>query len=196
MKELRKALNELAKHNSQVRQVEYERALKALKEEKKRAIAEADAERVVEIDDQLDLVKEQQRQLHAQPVQQIRDEVAQEHPVFASWKNRNGWYENDVAMRGWADARGIQLANEGRSPNEVLQQIEKEVKDRFKEKFHNPNRDRASAVEGNASRAAGRSKDADIELTDVEKTIMKTLVDGGHLTKEEYIAQLKAVKNK
>ncbi len=194
MKELKKALNELAKHNSQVRQVEYERALKQLKEEKKRAIAEADAERVVEIDDQLDLVKEQQRQLRNEPVQQIAQDVAQEHPVFASWKGRNGWYETDVAMRGWADARGVQLAQEGKAPNEVLTQLEKEVKDRFKEKFHNSNRDRPAAVEGNTPR--GRTKEADIELSDVEKTVMKTLVDGGHITKEEYLRQLKDIKSR
>ena len=35
MKELRKALNELAKHNANVRKVEYERAVQSLKAEKK-----------------------------------------------------------------------------------------------------------------------------------------------------------------
>jgi hypothetical protein len=195
MKELRKALNELAKHNAKVREVEYDRALKALKSEKKAALAEADADRVIEIDDQIDLVKDQQRQLQAQQVQQVQQTAAQEiHPELKNWMGRNGWYESNRSMRAWADARGIELAEAGQSPTDVLKTLEKEVKDRFKEKFHNPNRDRAGAVEGNVPR--GNTKGADFELSDVEKTIMKTLVDGGHITKEEYIKQLKAVKER
>lgn len=194
MKELRKALNELAKHNSKVREVEYERAVKSLKEEKKRALAEADADRVIEIDDQIDLVKDQQRQLQAQQVQQI---VSQDiHPELKNWIDRNSWYENNRAMRAWADGRGIELAEMGSSPTDVLKALEKEVKERFKEKFHNPNRDRASAVEGKMPTRAATKADPEFELSEVEKTIMNTLVKGGHLTKEQYIEQLKAVKNK
>jgi hypothetical protein len=77
----------------------------------------------------------------------------------------------------------------------VLKEVEKEVKERFKEKFRNPNRDKPGAVEGVSARS-NRGSESEMELSDVEKTIMKTLVDGGHLTKEEYIKQLKEVKNK
>lgn len=193
MKELRKALNELAKHNSKVREIEYDRAVKQLKEEKKRALAEADADRVIELDDQIDLVKDQQRQFQAQQVQQAQQAIPQEiHPELKNWIDKNGWYESNRSMRAWADARGVELAEAGKSPTEVLKSLEKEVKERFKEKFYNPNRDRAGAVEGNVPR--GKAADADFELSDVEKTIMKTLVDGGHITKDEYIKQLKAVK--
>jgi hypothetical protein len=190
MKELRKALNELAKHNANVRKVEYERAVQSLKAEKKQALAEGDADKVVEIDDRIDLVKDQQKQLQSQVIQEsIPQEV---HPELKNWMNKNPWYESNRSMRGWADARGIELAEAGKSPTEVLKALEAEVKDRFKEKFHNPNRDKAGAVEGNLPR--GRTKEADYELSDVEKTVMKTLVDGGHITKDEYIKQLKAVK--
>lgn len=193
MKELRRALNELAKHNSKVREVEYDRAVKQLKEEKKRALSEADADRVIELDDQIDLVKDQQRQFQAQQNQQTQQAISQEvHPELKNWIDKNGWYESNRAMRAWADARGVELAEGGKSPTDVLKALEKEVKDRFKEKFHNPNRDRAGVVEGNVPR--GKTSEADFELSDVEKTIMKTLVDGGHLTKDEYIKQLKAVK--
>lgn len=190
MKKLRQAMGELAKHNSKIREVEYKRALDDLKSQKKEALAEADADRVIEIDDQIDLVKEQQRQFQSQ---QIQDAAPTEiHPELRNWINKNPWYDNNRAMRGWADARGVELAEQGKSPIEVLNTLEKEVKDRFKEKFHNPNRDKPGAVEGNAPR--GRTSEPEMELSDVEKTIMKTLVDGGHITKEEYLKQLKAVK--
>jgi len=193
LKDVRKALAEMAKHNSKIREVEYQRALETLKAEKKAALSEGDADRVVEIDDKIDLVKTQQRQDLQQQVQQsIPQEV---HPELRNWINRNGWYETTQSMRGWADSRGVELAQEGKSPTEVLNTLEKEVKQRFPEKFHNPNRDRAAPVE--TTRGRGNAKaDADFELSDVEKQVMNTLVRQGVMTKEKYIADLKAIKEK
>lgn len=191
MKEMRRALAELAKHNSKIREVEYQRALDTLKAEKKAALSEGDADRVVEIDDKIDLVKAQQRQDAQAQIQQTVQEV---HPELRNWINRNGWYETTPSMRAWADGRGAELAQEGRSPTEVLNILEKEVKQRFSEKFHNPNRDKASPVE--SPRRAARNAEPEFELSDVEKQVMNTLVRQGALTKEEYIAQLKAIKEK
>jgi hypothetical protein len=193
MKDMRKALGELAKHNSKIREVEYQRALDTLKAEKKTALSEGDADKVVEIDDKIDLVKSQQRQDQQQAVQQaIPQEV---HPDLARWIGRNGWYETTPSMRAWADGRGVELAQEGKSPAEVLATLEKEVKSRFSEKFHNPNRDKPGAVEG-GRRQASPSANAEFELSDVEKQVMNTLVKQGVMTKEKYIADLKAIKEK
>lgn len=193
MKDMRKALNEMAKHNAKIREVEYARALADLKAEKKSALSEGDADRVVEIDDKIDLVKAQQRQDAQQAASQV---VPQEvHPELKSWVNRNGWYETSQEMKGWADARGTELAQQGKSPTEVLSTLEREVKTRFSEKFHNPNRDKASAVETAPRRNAGKAE-PEYELSDVEKQVMNTLVRQGVMTKEKYIADLKAIKNK
>jgi|SRR5712664_179158 len=193
LKDVKKALNELAKHNSKIREVEYARAVEGLKAQKKTALAEGDADKVVEIDDKLDLVKDQQRQLANQVVHEaIPQEV---HPELQNWISKNSWYESDKKMRVYADSLGVQLAQDGLSPREVLKEVEKEVKDRFKEKFRNPNREKPGAVEGVTSRPA-RGASAEYELTDTERTIMETLVKQKVLTKDEYISQLKAVKEK
>jgi hypothetical protein len=194
MKDMRRALAELAKHNSKIAEVEYKRAIADLKAQKKTALSEGDADKVVEIDDKLDLVKDQQRLASQQAVQQaIPQEV---HPELQNWISNNSWYETNKGMRGWADARGVELAEEGKSPREVLKALEKEVKDRFKEKFTNPNRERAGAVEGVRGRPMASKSDDSYELTDTERTIMNTLVNQKVLTKEEYIKQLKAVKER
>lgn len=192
LKDVKKALGELAKHNSKIREIEYQRALDALKAEKRIALSEGDSDRVVDLDDKIDLVKTQQRQDQQQAVQQA---VPQEiHPEFRNWMGRNGWYETTPSMRGWADARGIELANEGRSPSEVLQTLEKEVKIRFSEKFHNPKRDKPGAVESPVRQQ--KAQNADIELSDIEKQVMNTLIRQGVMTKEKYMADLKAIKAK
>lgn len=193
MKHLRAAMNELAKHNAKVRDVEYKRAVEDLKRQKKEALSEGDSDRVVELDDQIDLVKDQQKILQQE---QFRNVVPQEvDPAFTNWVNKNSWYESNPEMRKFADRLGAVLAAE-MSPVEVLKEVEKEVKERFKTQFRNPNRDKPGAVEAVRGRGTSRDADADIELSDVEKTVMRTLVDGGHITKAEYIKQLKAVKSK
>lgn len=193
LKDVRKALSELAKHNSKIREVEYARAVEALKAEKKTALAEGDADRVVDLDDKIDLVKEQQRQFHADQVTQV---VPQEvHPELTNWLGKNSWYESDKKMRAYADVLGAQLAGT-MSPTEVLREVEKEVKERFKEKFSNPNRARASAVESPKSAPARGGKSSAYELTDTERSVMNTLVRQKVLTEDEYVAQLKAIKEK
>lgn len=192
MKELKRALKELATHNTKIREVEYQRAVDALKAEKKAALNEGDADKVVEIDDRIDLVKEQQRVLQQQQVQDIVEPAV--HPELQNWINNNQWYESNRAMRGWADARGVELAAEGLAPREVLQTLSKEVKQRFSEKFSNPNREKPGAVEGVRSRATTKTEPA-FELSDVERQVMRRVVDTGAITEADYIAQLKALKN-
>ena len=194
MKELKRALKDLATHNTKIREVEYQRALDALKAEKKQALVEGELDKVVDIDDRLDIVKEQQRQFQRQQAQELTQDTQQVHPELQNWINQNGWYESNRAMRGWADARGVELAQEGKSPSEVLATLAKEVKSRFQEKFTNPNRDRPSAVEG-ATRAPRKGSEPAFELNDVERQVMKRIVDTGAITEAEYIAQLKALKN-
>jgi|SRR5579859_544272 len=192
LKDVRKALAELAKHNAKIREVEYARAVEALKAEKKTALAEGDAERVVDLDDKIDLVKDQQRQFQAEQVARVvPNEI---HPELANWVSKNPWYETDKKMRAFADSLGSQLAGT-MSPTEVLREVEKEVKERYKEKFRNPNREKPGAVEGVQPRAAVGGK-AQYELTDTERTIMNTLVKQKVLTEEQYIEQLKAVKER
>lgn len=195
LKDVKKALNELAKHNSKIREVEYNRALAELRAQKKEALAEGDADRVVDVEDKIDLIKDQQKQLQQQQFQEVQQEVI--HPEFAKWTAKNSWYESDKRMRNVADALGRELASEGLSPTEVLAEVEKEIKTRYPEKFRNPNRAKPGAVEGAAPRSNASARD-DFEsgMTAQEKQIMNTLVNSGALTKEEYLKQFKAIKAK
>lgn len=192
MKDMRRALSEMAKHNSKIAEVEYARAIADLKSAKKEALAEGDYDRVEQIEDRIDLTKEQQRVAQVQAVQAaIPQDV---HPELKSWMAQNSWYESNTDMRDYADFIGGKLAGTG-SPSEVLKEVSKRVKEHFKEKFSNPNRTRAAAVESPRGTPA-RAKSDSYELTDTEKTVMDTLVRQKVLTKEEYISQLKAIKEK
>jgi hypothetical protein len=193
MKDMRKALSELAKHNSKIAEVEYKRAVADLKAQRKEALAEGDFDKVDHIEDQIDATKEAARIAQQQAIQAAIPQGVP--PELQNWINKNSWYESNNEMRDYADFVGLKLGQSGMSPVEVLKEVEKRVKEQFKDKFTNPNRQRPSAVESPRAAAKVGKSDA-YELTDTERSVMETLVRQKLMTKEEYVAQLKAVKEK
>jgi len=186
IKEVKKAYDELARFHAKVKETEYKRALEDLKRQKKEALIEGDAAQVVEIDEAIDAVREQQRAVPP-PVQ-----VDVVNPVFAAWKEKNGWYDSNVAMRGAADALGNKLAADGMSPVDILTEVERQIKKEFAHKFENPRRREAGTVEG--TQPKGASKVDEFQLTAEERRVMRRLVDQKVMTEKEYIDQLKSVK--
>jgi type II secretory pathway component PulM len=194
LKETRKALKALQEHHQKVKEAEYQKALQALKAEKKAALEEGDADALIEIDERLASVKAEEV---AQRAEQ-RQAAQQPHPNFVAWVQKNQWYQSDVELRSVADQIGTAYAvkNPEVAPDDVLKYVEQRIKKLYPENFRNPNRERPSAVEGRTSTPATEKKDSvsDYPLTDDERRVMNTFVRQGIMTKEEYIKDLKAVK--
>lgn len=192
LKDLKKSMDLFKKHHDQVAATEYKRALDALKADKKEALLNGDADKVIDLDDEIDVVKEQLRnaEILAKETQAPSNEP---HPEFVSWQNRNKWYESDAEMRQFADSIGTAHARAtGKTPAEVLKYVEQKVREAYPTKFRNPNQDKPGAVEG--SRSAPKGDDADLTLSDEEKRVMNTFVRTGVMSKAEYIKELKRVK--
>lgn len=191
IKQVKKALNALNSHYTQVREVEYQRALAALQASKAEAINEADGQRAVAIDAQIDKAKNDFQRIRQEETAPTANDPAE----FVSWKAKNAWYEKDDTMRDVADAYGARLAREGMSPPDVLEAVVKKVKAEFPHKFVNTNK--ASAPDVGVSTGNGRASSTErVELSDVERKIMNTLVNSGQMTKEQYIKDLKAIKSR
>lgn len=189
IKEFQKTLNEFSKHHAKVRESEYKRAIEDLKAQKKEALIEGNADAVVDIDDKLELVREAQR---SAPTPQVPAAPAESNPIFVNWVERNNWYHNQPAMRAYADRLGNELGSQGKSPNEILAEVEREVKKEFAHKFNNPNRDKPGAVEGSTNKGGGK-RDT-FTLSDDEHRVMQRFVKSGVMTKEAYIAELKKTR--
>lgn len=188
LKDVKRALVEMKKLHADVREVEYKRALETLRNQKREALENNDAEAVIAADERIDLIKEQQRQLQAEPVEVNSGE---EHPEFVDWKSKNQWYTNSTPMKAFADALGAELAREGLTPSQVLKRVEEEVKKEFPNKFRNPNQDRRSGVEAPTGRSNAASG---FQLSADERKVMQTFVRTGVMTEAEYIKELKRVK--
>lgn len=190
IKEFQKTLNEFAKHHSKVKEVEYQRALADLKALKKEALAEGDADALVDIDEKIDMVKEAQR--NERPT--VVPAVQEINPIFTAWQERNGWYATNAAMRAYADRIGNDLGSRGGiSATDLLAHIEREVKKEFAHKFNNPNRERPGAVEGSSNKS-GKSKETYV-LDETERRVAERFIKSvPGMTMEKYVADLKKIK--
>jgi hypothetical protein len=189
LKDVRKALAQMAEHNAKVKQAAYKEALETLKAEKKKAFEEGDADAIIEIDEKILETKEQAKQAERADAEQIKQEAQELHPEFKAWVDRNAWYAQSAPMKAFADALGADLATKGLSPSEVLKEVEKQVKEEFPQKFRNPNKDKPGAVEGASNKAARPTNG--YQPTDMERQIAKRFVRQGLFkTEADYYKQL------
>lgn len=193
LKDVKKALAEMAKLNADIREHEYKRALDALKEQKKAALADGDADALIDIDDKIAAVREEQRELKENPPVNEQDtDTGETHPEFKAWVSQNQWYASNGPMKAFADRLGQELQAAGNSPSEVLKKVAVAVREEFPNRFRNPNRDKPGNVESGGSRPAG--KQGSFQLTDEERRAMSRFVKLGALTEAEYIESIKKVR--
>jgi len=192
-KALRKALEQFKELHSKVNEAAYQRALRDLKAEYKTANREGDFEKADKIEAEIESVEREAATVQKQ-INEVTQESAQIHPEFAAWVSKNDWYATQPHMKTFADHKGLEFARLGLSNTEVLKRVEAEVRKEFPSKFTNPNRERPGAVESSTHKSTSKSSEKGYELTDQERKVMNNLVASGVLTKEEYIADLRKLK--
>jgi DNA repair exonuclease SbcCD ATPase subunit len=193
LKEVRKTLEQLKAHHAKVKEISYKEALATLRKEKRDAFVEGDPDKIVEIDDRIEELKEEKRQFDQEQAREIQAAVQQEiHPEFKAWTDRNTWYNQSRPMRAFADALGIELRATGLAPSEVLKRVEAQVKAEFPNKFRNANRDKAHAVEGVGGKG-GRQNSGESGMSAEDRRVMEKFVRSGIMDKAQYIAEWKKV---
>lgn len=191
LKDTKKALKMLQEHHSKVKETEYNRAVTELKSLQKKHLEEGNSDEYLKTTELLTDLKAEQKAREVMSQQQAAQ--PQVDPRFVEWQEKNSWYNKDKDMRQFADTLGLGYAqaNPGMDPDDVLEYVSKQIKLTYKDKFENPNRTKPSAVEG--SNNATPKKD-EVQLTDDERRVMNTFVRQGVMTKDEYIAQVKAMR--
>jgi hypothetical protein len=191
-KQIKEALKGLLDHHKKVKENEYQRAIDHLRQQKKEALIEGDADKVVQVEEAIDLVKAKQEEDRAVKQEQTQNPAAS--PVFTRWIQANSWYVSDNEMRQFADeiGSGYFQRNKGNiSESELYEYVTKRVKQTYPDKFRGQGT-RTPSVEANTTSKPKSSER--FSLTDDEERVMKTFVRTGVMTKDEYITELKRVK--
>lgn len=193
IKAVSKALEALKDHYTRVEEAAVNKAIDQLKHQRKQALANGDGDDFEVLDTEIKKAEQQLTKIEQTRAIPIVEEVIS-NPEWDSFQARNQWYNNAPHMRMYADQVGAKLAATGMTPSEVLREVEKEVRKEFPTKFRNPNKDSAPDVD--SSRGAPKSGKVSDEsfLTETERKVMNDLVRQKVLTKEKYIADLKAIR--
>lgn len=193
IRSLREDIKTMSQHFSQMKEVEYKRALAELKADRKEAISQGDTTKAESVSDQIVEIEAARKEIKAAPNQKAN--YGQEE--FNEFKARNSWYNSDSDLTKRANILGMGYAqvNPNATPAEVLEYVEKEIRVQTKKTVTAPSSPAAGGLKAAAGSKGGKFSESD--LTPMQKKMMDTFVSRGVLTKEKYLEDLaKAEGNK
>lgn len=166
----RKIFAEFKNYTDEVRQRDretvenwYKNELANIKAAKREAIKEGDNEKLADIEDYKDNLedryKEEKDKLNKKD--EIKD-TNKSDPDFDVWVKDNSWYQDDEIMLAYANHVGSKMYKEKFSSNmEFYKKVEEKVREKFPDKFSNPNREKSNTVEGAGGHKQSKGKTFD-----------------------------------
>lgn len=183
---------DLKVHNEKVYRVEIanlKKEITSLGIQKKEAIEDGDVQKVNEIDEQIDTIKESMSQDEEPGQTQQQPATNQE---FDEWVKDNPWYLVDKEMGSYADS--IAENSKGVSFKRIAALVDKKVKEMFPDKFMGQQKKNGTTVNTDrvesATRKQSTSKFTEANLTKEQKGIMTQFVKRGIMTKADYISDV------
>lgn len=182
VKEFKKFQEEVMERKIQ----EYETQIKDLKTAKKEAIAVGDGERVVDIDDQIDQLKEAQRQAKDTP-KEVERPKAQPTQEFLEWQEENSWYKENRDMQEEADLIGEALFKKGVIGQQLLKEVSTRIKRMYPEQFVSRKSPVEDTPHGRGNPSSAKKKRTYENLPADAKAACDDFVSRGFITKEQYV---------
>jgi hypothetical protein len=184
--EMKSTMMEFKKFHAETEKRAYERAMSDLRDQKKEAISTGDGDKVLQIDDAIDELKQ------SRTVEKVAHPVNQPDATFIQWSEDNKWYTTDVQLKSEADMIGevIKRQNPTLIGEAFLNEVTTRVKRMYPEKFTNSNRSRPSPVEGTtAPKASAKNGKAYNDLPPEAKQACQKFEKSGLLTREQYLKE-------
>lgn len=176
-------------HYKKVEEKAYQRALKKLKEEQGKAVEDGDSKEFLRIEKEINELEKPS----GVPIKVAEPETKKEtevSPEYIEWHKDNDWYGKDAELSQFADAMAsfVQTNNPGLKGMDFFKEVERHVKEKYSDKFSNPNRDRPSAVGSGTITDEGKGgKKTYADLPEDAKKVCDDLVKAGDLKREEYV---------
>jgi hypothetical protein len=195
LKQTQAALTALQAHHRLVFEKAHQQAMRDLKTERRQALRSDDIDRVEQIETEIEKLQDTHIK-EAQQLQQVQVATQNNAQVeFESFVQRNPWYISDKKLKDEADAAGFIYLNNGGSKEGLLTHVERTMKEKFPDKF-GVKRAAPNAVAPVSKQSASRKERADVDLDESQREVMNTFVRMGVMTKEQYMNDLKKIKER
>lgn len=189
-------LLEISERFKRADQAGYERARRQLEEEMESAVAEADTERFREAKGRLDSLKppEPAKQPAKDDETPAKAPAAKPNPIVTEWVADNPWFNKDMVCHQMAEALHVELlrTHPHLSLRDNLDEVTRQVKERFPERFDNPRRRAPSTTTppsgDRLARNGKRGRSYDDLPDDAKKACDKYCRTIPGYTREQYLA--------
>jgi protein-arginine kinase activator protein McsA len=178
--EMQSTMTQLVEDQNKQKEKAVKKAIDELKVQKAEAINESDGEKVNQIDEEIDQLKEE-----AKPEPKTNAE-------FDHWLTENKWYDTDLELKGEANmlAKAYIDAGSFKTMQEVYKAVTRKIKREFPDRFENPNKKEPSAMsEGSHTKTSSKAGKSYSDLPKDAKTacdrFIKTIPN---FTAEKYLA--------
>ena len=192
LEELRKVTEEFKEHQktqAAARELTLKNEIAALKKEKSTAISAGDGERVNEIDDRIDELREESRKVVETPAPKPAPQA--EAKELTAWKDKNKWYSTDYTLKMQADIIAEDIVNRtGLRGQAFLDELDKVLEETFAPEKLGKKVAPRSPVEGGSrpSTPADNGKKTYENLPADAKAACDRFVKQKILTRDQYVA--------
>lgn len=187
--EIRQTMDDFRKFHNETEARAYRRAIEELKQLKVNAIEEGNGAKVVEIDEQLSMLKEAQQKPAPNKQPQSNEQVNRE---YMEWVAANRWYAEDRELQELADDFGdiVKKNNPNLVGRAFLEEVTKKVRKAAPEKFENPSRNQSTVGSSSDNRpAGGKRKRSYNDLPAEAKQACDRFVKQGLMSQEQYVKE-------
>ena len=185
--EMKTTMMEFKKFHADTEKRAYDRAMLDLRDQKKEAINTGDGDKVLQIDDAIDELKQ------ARAIEKVEVRPSnQPDPTFVQWNEDNPWFGKDTELTEEANLIGEVIKR--KQPTLIgeafLDEVTKRVKKSYPEKFTNTNRARPSPVEGTtAPKSNQKGGKGYNDLPPEAKQACQKFEKQGLITREAYLKE-------
>lgn len=191
--ELRAATEEFKsfqKESFERKQKQLQDELQSLKDQRKEALRDNDADLVIELEDRIDVIKEEQSKKPEKVAEVPKAETVILDPSLSEWMGNNEWFGVDVENTEIVNALGATIRRQ--FPNlqgkDFLAKLDERIEARLPELRGNKNQDR-SIVDSSSTRGSTPTKKKSYDNLPADaKAACDRYVKQKLMTQQEYIA--------
>lgn len=195
VEEQKKVIDDLAALQKGIADREYKKAIRQLRQEKAQAVDDGEGAKVVEIEEEIDNLKERKAEADAVPAAPAPTADDSVPPEVVAWLSKpdNQWYHQDLFLKSVADgyAKSIKEGNPTMSPAALLAQVDKAMKTELPHRFRSGSQVDGEGDLNQRDRSNGK-KPTFADLDDVQQACANRFEASGVMTKSEYIEELVA----
>ena len=176
--------------------VELKAAISELRLQRSQAIREGDDEGAIQLEDRIDLLKDQRKSVKELPAETAPAQHGPNpsDPVLLEWiADGNAWFQDDTALRDYAITVGEGLLKSGVTDRgrKFLDMVATKMAEEFPRRFKAaavPST-RQNPVEGGANKHTGNNggSKTEADLPDEDRALMKQFIKEGYVTKDAFL---------